>query len=114
MREVAIIPENKSISSLLNDFIVQKTQMSIVVDEHGGVAGIVTVEDIIEELVGEIWDEYDVQIPPEVIQINDKTLSVSAKTDIYEFNDRYNLHLPTEDFQTIGGLIFGQLAESRK
>lgn len=107
-REVTIVPENKSISSLLNDFIVQKAQMSIVVDEHGGVAGIVTVEDILEEIVGEIWDEYDVQIP-EVIQIDEKTLSVYSKMNIYDLNERFNLDLPTEEFQTIGGIIFGQL-----
>jgi len=107
-REVTIVPENKAISSLLNDFIVQKAQMSIVVDEHGGVAGIVTVEDILEEIVGEIWDEYDVQIP-EVIKIDEKTLSVYSKMDIYDLNEKYNLDLPMEEFQTIGGLIFGQL-----
>ncbi|OGI00330.1 MAG: hypothetical protein A2Y25_01730 [Candidatus Melainabacteria bacterium GWF2_37_15] len=107
-REVNIIPENKSISSLLNDFIVQKAQMAIVVDEHGGVAGIVTIEDILEEIVGEIWDEYDVQIP-EVIQIDEKTLNVLSKMNIYDLNERFNLDLPTEDFQTVGGLIFGQL-----
>ena len=55
-REITIVPENKSISSMLNDFIVNKIQMSVVVDEHGGVAGIVTVEDVLEELVGEISD----------------------------------------------------------
>lgn len=107
-REVNIVPENKAISSLLNDFIVQKAQMSIVVDEHGGVAGIVTVEDILEEIVGEIWDEYDVQIP-EVIQIDEKNLSVYSKMNVYDLNERFNLDLPTEEFQTIGGLIFGQL-----
>lgn len=107
-RDVTIVPENKPISTLLNDFIVQKAQMSIVVDEHGGVAGIVTVEDILEEIVGEIWDEYDVQIP-EVIQIDQNNLSVYSKMDIYDLNERFNLDLPTEEFQTVGGLIFGQL-----
>ncbi len=107
-REVTIVPENKAISSLLNDFIRQKAQMSIVVDEHGGVAGIVTVEDILEEIVGEIWDEYDVQIP-EVIKIDNNTISVYSKMDVYDLNEKYNLDLPTEEFQTIGGLIFGQI-----
>ncbi len=107
-REVTIVPENKPISRLLNDFIIQKAQISIVVDEHGGVAGIVTVEDILEEIVGEIWDEYDVQIP-EVIQVDDNTLSVYSKMNIEDLNERFNLDLPIEEFQTVGGLIFGQI-----
>ncbi|HSA07635.1 MAG TPA: cation diffusion facilitator family transporter [Candidatus Gastranaerophilales bacterium] len=107
-RETIIIPENKSISGLLNEFIRKKTQMAIIVDEHGGVAGIVTVEDILEEIVGEIWDEYDVRIP-EVAQLDKNTLNVFSKVSVYDLNERFNLDLPLEDFQTIGGLIFGQL-----
>lgn len=107
-RDLLIIPENKSISGLLNEFILKKVQMAVIVDEHGGVAGIVTLEDILEEIVGEIWDEYDIHIP-EVVQVDEKTLSVYSKMDVYDLNERFNIDLPTEDFQTIGGLIFGQL-----
>jgi len=107
-RELLIVPENKSISGLLNEFILKKVQMAVVVDEHGGVAGIVTLEDILEEIVGEIWDEYDVHIP-EIVQLDENTLSVISKMSVYDMNERFNLDLPTEDFQTIGGLIFGQL-----
>ena len=105
-REIDIVPENKSISDMLNDFIVNKTQIAAVVDEHGGVAGIVTVEDILEEIVGEIYDEYDVQIN-ELIKIDEKTISVISKMNICDLNERFNLDLPTEDFQTIGGYVFG-------
>jgi len=106
--EAVIVPENKSISELLNEFILKKIQLAVVVDEHGGVAGIVTVEDILEEIVGEIWDEYDVHIP-EVVQLDGNTLSVFSKMDIYDLNERFNLDLPTEDFQTLGGLMFGEI-----
>ncbi len=107
-RDLMIVPENKSISGLLNEFILKKEQLSVVVDEHGGVAGIVTLEDILEEIVGEIWDEYDIEVP-EVVQVDKNTLSVFAKMDVYDLNERFNIDLTTEDFQTIGGLIFGQL-----
>ena len=108
IREITIVPENKSISSMLNEFNLNKSQIAAVVDEHGGVAGIVTVEDVLEEIVGEIWDEYDVQIS-EVVKIDDKTISVYSKMNIYDLNERFGLDLPTEDFQTIGGYIFGLL-----
>ena len=105
-REITIVPENKSISDMLNEFNLNKSQIAAVVDEHGGVAGIVTVEDVLEEIVGEIWDEYDVQVP-ELIKIDDSTISLLSKMEIYDLNERFNLDLPTEDFQTIGGLVFG-------
>lgn len=105
-REITIVPENKSISDMLNEFNLNKTQIAAVVDEHGGVAGIVTVEDVLEEIVGEIWDEYDIQVD-NIIKIDANTLSVYSKMDIYDLNERFNLDLPTEDFQTIGGYVFG-------
>jgi len=108
VREITIVPENKSISSMLNEFNLNKSQIAAVVDEHGGVAGIVTVEDVLEEIVGEIWDEYDIQIP-QIIRIDDNTISVYSKMDIYDLNEKFGLDLPTEDFQTIGGYIFGLL-----
>lgn len=106
VRDITIVPENKSISDMLNDFTVNKTQISLIVDEHGGVAGIVTVEDILEEIVGEIWDEFDIPIA-EIIRIDDNTVSVLSKMDIYEFNEKYSFDLPTEEFNTIGGYVFG-------
>ena len=104
-----IIPENKFISDLLNDFTTTKNQIAAVVDEHGGIAGIVTVEDIIEEIVGEIYDEFDEAPTPELIKIDDNTLSVSSQMDIDDINERFDLDIPNEDFQTIGGYVFGLL-----
>lgn len=108
-REILIIPENKFISDLLNDFTTTKNQIAAVVDEHGGIAGIVTVEDIIEEIVGEIYDEFDEAPVPELIKIDDNTLNVSSQMDIDDINERYDLDIPSEDFQTIGGYVFGLL-----
>ena len=108
-REIMIIPENKFISDLLNDFTSTKNQIAAVVDEHGGIAGIVTVEDIIEEIVGEIYDEFDEAPTPELIKIDDYTLNVSSQMDIEDINEKYDLDIPNEDFQTIGGHVFGLL-----
>ncbi|EKE03290.1 MAG: CBS protein [uncultured bacterium] len=105
-RDLTIVPENKSISDMLNEFNRSKTQIAAIVDEHGGVAGIVTMEDVLEEIVGEIWDEYDIP-DPEIIKVDKNTLIVNSKTEIYDLNERFNLDLPTEDFQTIGGYVFG-------
>ena len=108
-REILIIPENKFISDLLSDFISAKNQIAAVVDEHGGIAGIVTVEDIIEEIVGEIYDEFDEAPTPELIKIDDYTLNVSTQMDIEDINERFDLDIPSEDFQTLGGYVFGLL-----
>ena len=108
-REILIVPENKFISDLLSDFTSSKNQIATVVDEHGGIAGIVTIEDILEEIVGEIYDEFDKVETPEVVKIDDNTLNVSCKMDIEDINKRFDLDIPNEDFQTLGGYIFGLL-----
>lgn len=108
-REILIIPENKFISDLLSDFTSTKNQIAAVVDEHGGIAGIVTVEDIIEEIVGEIYDEFDEAPTPELIKIDDNTLNVSSQIDIDDINEKFDLDIPNEDFQTLGGYVFGLL-----
>ena len=100
---------NKFISDLLSDFTSSKNQIAAVVDEHGGIAGIVTIEDILEEIVGEIYDEFDKVETPEVVRIDDCTLNVSCKMDIDDINERFDLDIPNEDFQTIGGYVFGLL-----
>ena len=108
-REILIVPENKFISDLLSDFTPSKNQIAAVVDEHGGIAGIITIEDILEEIVGEIYDEFDKVDSPEVLRIDDNTLNVSCKMDIEDINERFDLDIPNEDFQTIGGYVFGLL-----
>jgi len=108
-RDLLIVPENKFISDLLSDFTSSKNQIAVVVDEHGGTAGIVTIEDIIEEIVGEIYDEFDLIETPEIVRIDDCTLNVSSKMDIDDINERFDQDIPSEDFQTIGGYVFGLL-----
>jgi len=108
-RDILIVPENKFISDLLSDFTSSKNQIAAVIGEHGGIEGIVTIEDILEEIVGEIYDEFDKIETPEIVQIDENTLSVSAKTSIDDFNELYDQDIPIEDFQTIGGYVFGLL-----
>ena len=93
----------------MSDFTSSKNQIATVVDEHGGIAGIVTIEDILEEIVGEIYDEFDKVETPEVVKLDENTLSVSCKMDIEDINERFDLDIPNEDFQTIGGYVFGLL-----
>lgn len=109
VRDILIVPENKFISDLLSDFTSSKNQIAAVIDEHGGIEGIVTIEDILEEIVGEIYDEFDKVETPEILQIDENTLSVSSKTSIEDFNELYDQDIPSEDFQTIGGYVFGLL-----
>ena len=105
-----VIPENKKVDELLAEFKRSKIQMAIVVDEYGGTAGLVTIEDLLEEIVGDIMDEYDIEEP--LIEIIDEnTLMVDARTPIDEINEQMELELPEEEFDTIGGLVFGLLGK---
>lgn len=108
-RDLSIVPENKFISDLLSDFTSSKNQIAAVVDEHGGIEGIVTIEDILEEIVGEIYDEFDKVDTPEIVKVDENTLNVLSKANIDDINERYDLDIPLEDFQTIGGYVFGLL-----
>ena len=110
IREAYFVPETKLLRVLLHEFQNQKLHIAIVLDEYGGTAGIVTLEDILEELVGEITDEYE-EIPPEPIrQIDADTIEVDARTYIDDVNDEFELNLPEEeDYDTIGGFVFSRL-----
>ncbi|MBN2313173.1 MAG: HlyC/CorC family transporter [Sedimentisphaerales bacterium] len=110
MRTVYFVPETKPLRVLLHEFQNQKLHIAVVLDEYGGTAGIVTLEDILEELVGEIADEYE-ETPPEPIKkIDDNTIEVDARTSIDDVNDEFELSLPEdEDYETIGGFVFSRL-----
>ena len=110
MRDAYFVPESKPLRALLHEFQNQKLHIAVVLDEYGGTAGIVTLEDILEELVGEITDEYE-ETPTEPIKkINQNTIEADARTDIGDINDQCELNLPEdEDYETIGGFVFSKL-----
>lgn len=108
LKEIDIYPENKPVSDLLEDFKRKKIQMAAVADEHGGFVGLITVEDVMEEIVGELWDEDD-DDTDDILQETDQQLLVNGRYEIWELNRAYDLNIPDEEFKTIGGFVFGQL-----
>lgn len=105
LSRIDIVPESMIISDVLNLLMKKRKSIAVVVDEYGGTSGIITVEDVIEELFGEIEDEHDVQEFLEE-KINDKEFNLSARLDVDYLNETYNLHLPEEDaYETLGGFI---------
>jgi len=112
MRNALFIPETKLVRDLLREFQTTKVHMAIVLDEYGGTAGLVTIEDILEELVGEISDEYDPTAPAELKRIDKDTVEVDARMRIDDLNDQLDISLPEdEDYETIGGFVFSQLGK---
>ncbi len=112
IRDVIFVPEGKKIDDLLRQFQQDKAHMAVVVDEYGGTAGLVTLEDVLEEIVGEIQDEYDREIPLSH-WIDEKTLLADARINIGELNEILGEPLipETEDYETLGGFIFSQTGE---
>lgn len=110
IREAYFVPETKPLRVLLHEFQNRKLHIAVVLDEYGGTAGIVTLEDILEELVGEITDEYE-ETPAEPIKkIDDNTIEADARTYIDDLNDEFELDLPEdEDYDTVGGFVFSRL-----
>lgn len=105
LRQAVRVPENKSLHDLLEDMRTSKTQLVVVQDEYGGTAGIVTIEDIVEEVMGDIVDEYDVE-PPEITPDGDGYI-VLGKVHIDDVNDECGTSFASEDFDTLGGYVFG-------
>ena len=108
MREIIYVPETKKTFDMLNEFLSRHVSISIVIDEFGGTAGIITMEDIMEELFGEIRDEYDIE---EDIcrEIADNAYLISGKVEIDFINEKYNLDIPAGDYGTIGGFITNRI-----
>jgi putative hemolysin len=108
LRQPLFVPETKDLGALLNEFRVQNQHMAIVVDEFGAMQGIVTLEDLLEEIVGEIEDEYD--LPDESVQrIDEKRVRIDGTFPIDDFNERFSQEIPVEDYHTVAGFVFGQL-----
>ncbi|MGB2986024.1 MAG: hemolysin family protein [Phycisphaerae bacterium] len=115
MRKVFFIPESKLVRDLLREFQAQKLHIAVVLDEYGGTAGLVTIEDILEELVGEIRDEYDPAAPAELKRIDENTAEIDARMRIDDLNDQFNIELPEdEDYETLGGFVFSRMGKIPK
>ncbi len=106
IRPAYFIPGSKKISECLKEMQKEKVAMAVVVDEYGGTDGIVTMEDIIEEIVGDITDEYDKDIRP-IEKMDDGSYIVDAKTNIEDVNGELDIDIPAEEFETIGGYVYG-------
>jgi CBS domain containing-hemolysin-like protein len=107
MRPITLVPETKRVSELLREMQRSKFSLAIVVDEYGGTAGLVTMEDLLEEIVGEIRDEHDEGEEEAIRILSDREAQVDAGTNIEDVNAKLGLHLPHEEFETIGGLAVG-------
>jgi len=113
LRPVVFVPESKHLNVLLREFRANRNHMAIVVDEYGGVAGLVTIEDVLEQIVGEIEDEYDLdETEDNVLQEGTNRWRVKAQSEISAFNEAVGTHFSDEEFDTVGGLVlqrFGRL-----
>ncbi|HQR49370.1 MAG TPA: transporter associated domain-containing protein, partial [Steroidobacteraceae bacterium] len=109
LRPAVLIPESKRLNVLLREFRVSHNHMAIVVDEYGGVSGLLTIEDVLEEIVGEIGDEYDVDEGEGIRKEGERTFTVPALTRIDEFNRVFGTRFADEEFDTIGGLVLHEL-----
>ena len=113
LRPAVFVPQSKRLNVLLREFRANRNHMAVVVDEYGGVAGLVTIEDVLEQIVGEIEDEYDFdESEDNIVREQSGHYRVKAQTEIADFNKAFGTDLPDTDFDTIGGLIlhrFGRL-----
>ncbi|MCR8921180.1 CBS domain-containing protein [Dasania sp. GY-MA-18] len=112
LRAATVVPESKRLNVLLREFRENRNHMAIVIDEYGGVAGLVTIEDVLEEIVGEIEDETDVEADEYIKKLGANDFIVKALTPIEDFNEHFNSDFSDEEFDTIGGIIlreFGHL-----
>jgi magnesium and cobalt exporter, CNNM family len=108
VRPATMVPETKDLGMLLSEFRRTNQHMAIVIDEYGNMEGIVTLEDLLEEIVGEIEDEFD--LPDDTVeQVDDDTVRIDGTFTIDDFNEQFERDLPAEDFHTVGGFVFGAL-----
>ena len=110
-REIYFVPESMDVNVLLKEMQAQKKTIAIVVDAYGGTSGLVTIEDILEEIVGEIDDEYDVDEIKDIVKINENTWMVNGYVEVDTLIDDFELDLPEGDYETIAGLIISTLAK---
>jgi magnesium and cobalt transporter len=109
LRPAVFIPESKRLNVLLREFRENRNHMAIVIDEYGGVAGLVTIEDVLEEIVGDIEDEYDVEDENNIKRVSETDFVVKALTPIDDFNETLGANLDDDEVDTIGGLVLRKL-----
>jgi magnesium and cobalt transporter len=112
MRPVVFVPESKRVNVMLKDFRKSRHHMAVVADEYGGVAGLVTIEDVLETIVGEIDDEYDISESAFILKQDERHFLVNALTPIKQFNEYFHAEFSDQEFDTVGGLVthrFGHL-----
>ncbi|GEK74461.1 MULTISPECIES: HlyC/CorC family transporter [Halomonas] len=112
LRPAMFVPESKRLNSLLKEFRDTHNHMAVVVDEYGGTAGIITIEDILEEIVGDIEDEHDTDEEEDIRALGESRFAIRALTPIEDFNERFGTRFSDEEFDTLGGLVmqrFGHL-----
>jgi len=111
LRPATMVPETKDLAALLSEFRRTNQHMAIVLDEYGAVEGIVTLEDLLEEIVGEIEDEFD--LPDETVErVDEDTIRIDGTFSIDDFNEQFSVDLPIEDYHTVAGFVFGQLGRA--
>ena len=106
LRKPYFIPDSKKINALFHDFRKKRVHIAVAVDEYGGVAGIICLEDILEEIVGEIQDEFDEDEVEDIIQIGPSTYLCDTRVSIDDLNEELKIKLPHEDYETLGGFVF--------
>src|SRR5204863_2169976 len=108
IRPAVVVPETKRVTELLKQFQRQQTQIAVVVDEYGGTAGLVTIEDLLEEIVGEIRDEYDVELET-IVDEGHGRFVFSGKVDVDEIAKRLDVDIEREGFETVGGYLLARI-----
>jgi magnesium and cobalt transporter len=108
LRPAVFIPESKRLNVLLREFRARRNHMAIVVDEYGGVAGMVTIENVLEQIVGEIEDEHDIDDDAPILQRDENTYTIKALTPVEDFNEFFEVEWSDDDFDTVGGHVVNQ------
>jgi CBS domain containing-hemolysin-like protein len=109
IRPISFVPDSKPIEGLLREMQHKRSHIAVVVDEFGGTAGIVTLEDMVEEIVGEIHDEDETEEPPEIEVIPDGDILLKGSISVFELNERFRLDLPENEYTTVAGYVLGRL-----
>jgi magnesium and cobalt transporter len=114
LRPVIFVPESKRLNVLLKEFRSSRVHMAIVVDEYGGVSGVVTIEDVLEQIVGEIDDEHDIEEEDTIRKHSEVHYTIKALTPVTDFNEYFNTGFPDDEFDTIGGIVVSHIGRLPK